>query len=278
MKKIVQLNKNNQKNNQKSKQIKKKEIGLSELKINDLSLSPEFKTNVYEYTVKYIGQATSLEIQTKATNDSYTVEIVGNTDLKEGENLITILVSDENGENVATYQVTVNKSLVDEEAIALEETRKKEEQQRMIIIGAIIAILIIGIIIFLIIRRRKNRGYAEEYTGIPFSNYDDDYNQEDYQDEDQDYEEVPRALSKNKAKRNKFFDDIPRKEENQYLSDVEDYNNSKDNNNNNDDDIASIKEKYLKNFEKNNFGTDEYEDDYEDERQLKGRHKGKRFK
>ena len=123
------------------------------------------------------------------------------------------------------------------------------------------------LIIFLIIRRRKNRGYAEEYTGIPFSNYDDDYNQEDYQDEDQDYEEVPRALSKNKAKRNKFFDDIPRKEENQYLSDVEDYNNSKDKNNNNDD-IASIKEKYLKNFEKNNFGTDEYEDDYEDERQL----------
>ena len=98
--------------------------GLSSITIGDLELSPSFQTDVYEYTVKYIGEDTSLDIEAVATDPSYAVEIVGNEELKEGENTITILVSDSEGNNVATYQLTVNKSLVDEEALAREEARK----------------------------------------------------------------------------------------------------------------------------------------------------------
>ena len=52
--------------------------GLESLKIGDLDLSPKFSTNVYEYTAKYVGQETSLNVQATATDDSYNVEVTGN--------------------------------------------------------------------------------------------------------------------------------------------------------------------------------------------------------
>lgn len=126
--------------------------GLESIKIEGAEISPEFKTDEYNYTVKYIGKEESLQIETIATESYYEVQVIGNNNLKEGENLITILVSDTNGKNVATYQVTVNKSLVDEEAIVKEETQKKEIQKNIIIasscvIGAIIVLIIIIVII-----------------------------------------------------------------------------------------------------------------------------------
>lgn len=157
--------------------------GLSELKIGDLKLSPNFETNVYEYTVKYIGEDTKLDINAIATNPEYIVEITGNEDLKEGENIVTILVSDADGNNVATYQVNVNKSLVDEEAIKQE----KEERQRNIIIGSIVAVIVLAIIIFLIIRHKRNKDWEEEYN-VPFSGLNDnDNNQLEDFDENMQY-------------------------------------------------------------------------------------------
>lgn len=168
--------------------------GLASLSIQNVEISPKFETNVYEYTAKYIGEDTSLQIEANPTNEEYQVEIVGNEDLKEGENLITILVSDSDGNNVATYQITVNKSLVDEEALAREQA-EQEQRQRMIIGAVIVVVVVIAIIVFVIIRRRRNRAFAEEYSGVPFygmNKDDDDVN-------DEDFEETPKAL-KNKRK------------------------------------------------------------------------------
>ena len=168
--------------------------GLASLSIQNIELSPKFETNVYEYTAKYIGEGTTLQIEANPTSEEYQVEIVGNEELKEGENLITILVSDSDGNNVATYQITVNKSLVDEEALAREQA-EQEQRQRMIIGAVIAVVVVIAIIVFIIIRRRRNRAFAEEYSGVPFygmNKDDDDVN-------DEDFEETPKAL-KNKRK------------------------------------------------------------------------------
>ena len=97
--------------------------GLASLEIEKLELSPKFDTTIHEYTVKYIGEKDKLDINVTTTDPYYTTEITGNEELKEGENIINILVSDPDGKNVATYQITVNKSLVDEKALADEKQK-----------------------------------------------------------------------------------------------------------------------------------------------------------
>lgn len=201
--------------------------GISQLTISNVTLDPEFKTDVYEYTAKYIGDLTSLDIKADPTDIGYNVEIIGNEELKEGENLVTILVSDADGNNVATYQITINKSLVDYEAIE----RENQEKQKLIKIGIIVvAIVVIAIIAFIIIRRRRNREWEyeeddyDEYDNEndiqnqnnqvePFSGVqDEEYNkiQEDLnkenneiQEQDEYYEEEIVKKPKHKAKRYK---------------------------------------------------------------------------
>ena len=167
--------------------------GLASIEIENLELSPKFDTNVYEYTVKYIGEKETLEIDTKATDPYYTVEVIGNEGLKEGENIITILVSDPDDNNVATYQIIVNKSLVDEEALAREQEEEARKKQQLII-GGILALIILIVIIVLIIRHKRNKTLEEEYS-VPFSGLNDEdlpkvlRNTEEDNDEDNDTEE-----------------------------------------------------------------------------------------
>lgn len=220
--------------------------GLAELKIDNLSLSPAFETGVYEYQVKYIGQDTELNITTKATQEDYIVEVTGNEDLKEGENIITILVSDKDGNNVATYQVTVNKSLVDEEAIAREEAKKQEEFRKTVIIGSIIAVVVIAIIVFLIIRHKRNQRFAEEYSGVPFSGLNED---EDWQNSNQGWEDDEQQ-------------EVKEEEMEQDESTLDNLSQEE------------LKNRYLDNYNKDSLE----ENFYEEEKPRKTRHKGKRFK
>lgn len=177
--------------------------GLASLKIENLELDPKFDTQKYEYTVKYFGEKEKLDINATATDPYYIVEITGNEKLVEGENIINILVSDPDGNNVATYQITVKKALVDEEAIARE---KQEQTKKMIIIGAGIALAIIVIIvIILIIKKRRNRDW--EYDD--YDEYDETVENENNQLEDYDdemkYIEEDKELSKEEA-RKKFLE------------------------------------------------------------------------
>ena len=251
--------------------------GLSNITIGDLELSPSFATDTYEYTVKYIGEDTSLNIQAVATDPSYTVEILGNEELKEGENIITILVADEEGNNVATYQVTVNKSLVDEEAIAKEEEEKQKEEQRkmLIIAGGVIALILI-IVIIIVIKRRRNRAYAEEFSGIPFSGI----NEEDDYDEDNDYNY---DYKMNNKLDNYKQEDEDMKNDNASSEEINNDNSLKENNSENNflkaqknDEELTEKERAKREF-LDGYNR-QYEDDFEEERPRSSRKKGKRFK
>ena len=92
----------------------KEELGLSALLIKNINLSPKFNSKTYEYTVGVTEDLSSLEIDAKVNDSSAIVEIIGNENLQEGENIITILVSNaETGEN-ATYQIIVNKNSIKE--------------------------------------------------------------------------------------------------------------------------------------------------------------------
>ncbi len=235
--------------------------GLKELSINGLSLSPMFQTNVYEYKTKYIGENTQLEIVAEATNKDYIIEITGNEELQEGENTITILVSKSDGTNVATYQIIVNKSLVDEEAIAREkEEQENEKRQTIILIGAIIgAIVIIGVIIFMIIKRKRNEEFLNDEEVV--SLYDDEDEEDEENEEKEEYdEELPKALigqkksidQKQVVEEDENFEEMPKQE---------------------------LKEKYLDNFlNKDENYEKNIDDDYYVEETKKRHSKGKRFK
>ena len=242
--------------------------GLSNITIGDLELTPSFATDVYEYTVKYIGEDTSLDIQAVATDPNYTVEILGNEELKEGENIITILVSDEEGNNVATYQLTVNKSLIDEEALAREEEeRQQQEQRKMFMIVGGVVVLILIIIIVIIIKRRRSRTYAEEFSGVPFAgindqdNYDnnDDGNDNQVDNYDNNYlDEQSTALQEENDNR------IQTQENNDTLEF-------------DDNTEQSEKERAKREF-LNGYNIDNDREDYKEEKVRRGRKKGKRFK
>ncbi len=233
-------------NNTNTSNVENNTEGLKSLSIKDATLSPEFQTNTYEYNAKYIGELSSLEFDAKPTNDSYIVEITGNKDLQEGENVITILVSQSNGDNVATYQIIVNKSLVDVEAIARQQA-EEENKRKTIIIGAVVAIIALILIIYIIIVKKKDRDYEEE----------DDDEEEYNEEEDNDEDELPKALkSKQKIE----------KKPNEIKEDIEE----------NYDNMAKeeIKQKFLNNYTN-------YEETYEenkDDAKRKKHNKGRRFK
>lgn len=229
--------------------------GLVELKIDKLNLVPEFKTDVYEYKVEYIGENTILDIEAKPASENYVVEITGNENLQEGENIITILVSEKNGDNVATYQITVNKSLVDEEAIAREENQKKDEQKK-IIMGVAIAVGILLIIVFIIIRKRRNKNLAEEFSGVSF--YDND-EEEVYE------EEIPIGLRKKKRQQEEIDEDEYNDENREEYEEDEIEKMPKE----------KLKEKFLNNYTSND--DIDFDDGYRGSKR-KGKYKGKRFK
>ena len=245
--------------------------GLSNITIADLELNPSFKKDVYEYTVKYIGESTSLDIQAVPTDPNYTVEILGNEELKEGENVITILVADGEGNNVATYQLTVNKSLVDEEALAKEEEERQQQEQRkmFMIAGGIIALILI-IVIIIVIKRRRNRAYAEEFSGVPFAgiNDEDEYEYDNYDDDNQsdNYNAEP-LNGQDDFSQKEDKDDLQIEENNQELRTKLDFDDSKEK-----EEKEKAKRDILEGY------NSDYTDEYEEDRPRRGRRKGKRFK
>lgn len=156
-------------------------FGLSTLMISGVSLDPNFSTDVFEYKVKLTEDKDKLEIKTVSTDEKAKVEVTGNENLQEGENIITILVTDESGEKTATYQIIVEKTLVAQEELAKQqEQEEKDKQMKMMLIGGAGAILIIVVIIVIIvIKRKRNKQYAEEFS-IPYAGI----NQEEEEEEE----------------------------------------------------------------------------------------------
>lgn len=246
-----------------SQTTEKVEEGLSELKVENLELTPKFTTNVYEYSTKYIGEKTTLDIQAIVTEPTYTAEIVGNEDLKEGENVVTILVSDKDGKNIATYQININKSKIDEEAIAKqEEERKQQEQKKLLLIGGIAGGVILLIIIILIIKHQKSKSYAEEFSAIPFSKLNDKEDEEYFDNKNENINDIDSGFENNSIKNddNNEEQEEFKQEDSGNIEEVK--TTSKE----------ELKRKFLEGYNTN------FDDDYKEEKVKKNKHKGKRFK
>jgi len=133
------------------------EFGISSLEIKNLKLSPSFKTGTYEYTAELNEELSKLDIDAVATDKDAIIEILGNENLQQGENTITILVRNDKIEKTATYQVTVNKNVIakDEMNWLKPSTWGREEIIKVTMIIVLIILIIIAIILKVKISREK---------------------------------------------------------------------------------------------------------------------------
>ncbi|MBQ2836181.1 MAG: cadherin-like beta sandwich domain-containing protein [Clostridia bacterium] len=143
-------------------------FGLSTLTVTGLTLNPKFDVETYEYTLDLKQDLTSLQIVAKANDENATVEIVGNENLQEGENVITILVKNEGTEEVATYQIIVNKTVVPEEiqmSWLKPSTWGKEEIIKIILIVVLIILIISAIILKINISKESKKTKKVDLPG-----------------------------------------------------------------------------------------------------------------
>ncbi|MDO5557539.1 MAG: SH3 domain-containing protein [Clostridia bacterium] len=84
-------------------------LGLLKLDIKGLELEPYFSTDIFEYRVQITDRKlTKLDIEAIASNEDAEIEIIGNEELANGENIITINVK--LGDEVVTYKIIANKT------------------------------------------------------------------------------------------------------------------------------------------------------------------------
>ena len=121
---------------------------LESLKIEGFNISPNFKSNIYSYNLNINENIEMLTIVAEPQAENATVEIEGNSNLKEGENLIKINVTAEDGNTIRTYKIN---TYISSEIVKIEE---EDKRPALILIG-ILSICIIGLGIFIIIKNRK---------------------------------------------------------------------------------------------------------------------------
>lgn len=177
-------------------------FGLSELTIKGIDLEPQFQTDIYEYRIELKEDLDKLDLSTLATEIGTEIEIMGNENLQEGENVITIIVKGEDEDKNATYQIIVNKTIKKAEAKNNDNNMKK----MLIIGGTIVAGVIILIILIIIARKRRLEKIEEEdeefsqYNNININDIYKESIQNTFDEEDGDYE---RKRKNSKGKRYK---------------------------------------------------------------------------
>lgn len=155
-------------------------LGLLSIAIDEeheIYLNPEFKTDIYEYTIELKEDLTEIPLKAIANRENAKVEIKGNEDLKEGENVITITVTDEETEETVEYKITVKKGVIAREETAQNENKKSEETKWLIIAVATGAVAVIVIIIVSCILIKRRRKFENEF-GVEYDEdeYDEYYN------------------------------------------------------------------------------------------------------
>lgn len=117
---------------------------LSKLEIEGYEI--DFNKDTLEYSIKVSSDVETLDITAIAEDASARVNIYGNSNFKEGENKVTVVVTAEDGSE-RTYTITVDKEAKKE---VVKEDTKEEENGNSQLEKTIIIILIILVIIGLL--------------------------------------------------------------------------------------------------------------------------------
>ncbi len=137
---------------------------LENLAIENISIVPEFSSEVFSYSAEVGSNVEKINILAVPQNENAKVEIIGNDNLQFGKNNVEIIVTAEDSITVKKYNILVHKKTQEEEneknnIDILNQTdkdlRKHENKFYWLILIIVILISAIGIIIFLLWKRKK---------------------------------------------------------------------------------------------------------------------------
>lgn len=101
---------------------------LETLAIENVDLEPIFDTNILNYKVSVANDVKSINVFAVPEKIEGKVEISGNTEIKEGDNNVTIKVIAPNGYTYKNYIINVHRR-TKEEDVKLEEEQKANKEQ-----------------------------------------------------------------------------------------------------------------------------------------------------
>ena len=130
-------------------------LKLSELGIKGVDFGDGFSPDTYRYELNLNAYVQKLNITTTANQADAKVEITGNSDFKEGKNIVTILLTSADGSQTATYQIEVN---LPAELVA----EANNPSMTIYIICGVVALVAIIIIILVIARYRTTSSKEDE--------------------------------------------------------------------------------------------------------------------
>lgn len=96
---------------------------LETLAIENVLLNPPFYTNITNYQIEISNDTTNLNILAVPENEQGTVQIIGNENLQEGDNSISVIVTAPNGITTREYNISAYKRNQEEEQKYLEEQK-----------------------------------------------------------------------------------------------------------------------------------------------------------
>ena len=100
---------------------------LEILAIENALLNPPFDTSNTNYEIEVSNQTESLNIFAIPENEKATVQIMGKDNLKQGNNIVTVLVNAQDGFTQRIYKINVNRRNLEQEKKYQEEHAKKKE-------------------------------------------------------------------------------------------------------------------------------------------------------
>ncbi len=101
---------------------------LETLSIQNVLLNPPFDNSYTNYEIEVPHIMESLNILAIPENEKATVKITGGDNLKEGSNLIKILITAPDGFTKKTYNIKANRRTLEQEAKYEEELEKQKEE------------------------------------------------------------------------------------------------------------------------------------------------------
>ena len=134
------------------------DLRLEELQISQIDKNGEFKPldigfdrETFEYTVDVDNDIVDLDINPTVQKEGIIVETTGEKNLKDGENIVLIILTAQNNEDIKTsYIIKVNrKSRLEASANVV----KLNEDWKIVVIGVSLLILVIEIIAYIWMRK-----------------------------------------------------------------------------------------------------------------------------